>query len=282
MKLRRRGEQKMNQKMIIGILIALVALTTFVSALPSGPRSLDRITEAIWPTWDPLSTTAIAGNVTELMFNGSTITRTYQGYYGNITGLIVLGDTSNNTLYDWTLASPQGEVYAVRSVTVPSWGLVRCASYNELVSEDIRLNVNETVDEDAVNNTFVVGGAPDQKARFGTSELVHPQFWVANQSIAANDCPVAVMYNSSAMPSPYFKQVLLSDTVNVPATPGVTTEGYVIYTGIIAHTLNPFAESDGYDQRTHDFEMLVGEDGHGVEDGATATTSTYWFYLELD
>jgi hypothetical protein len=272
----------MNQKIIIGIIIALFALTTFVSALPSGPRSLDTSNTARWPTWAPLNTTAIAGNVTELTFNASTITRTYQGYYGNITGFIVLGDNNNNTLYDWTLASPQGEIYAVRSDVVPSWGLVTCASYNELVSEDIRLNVNETIDEDSVNNTFVVGGAPDQLSRFGATELVHPQFWVANQSVTANACPLAVMYNSSAMPSPYFKQVLLSDNTNVPVTPGTSTEGFVIYTGIIAHTLNPWAESDGFDQRTHDFEMLVGEDGHGIEDGSTATTSTYWFYLELD
>jgi len=272
----------MNQKMIIGILIALFALTIFVSALPSGPQSLTRSNEARLPTWDPLNTTAIAGNLTELTFNGSSITRTYQGYYGNITGFIVLSDSQNYSLYDWTLANPQGEIYAVRSATIPSWGLVSCASYNELVSEDIRLNVNETIDEDSVNNTFVVGGAPDQKARFGVGELVHPQFWTANESMAADSCPLAVMYNSSAMPSPYFKQVLLSDNVNVPAAPGTSTEGFVIYTGIIAHTLNPFAESDGFDQRTHDFEMLVGEDGHGIQDGGTATTSTYWFYLELE
>jgi len=272
----------MNQKIILGFVIALLSLSIYVSALPSGPRTLDRSNEDRWPLWDPISTTAIAGNLTELTFNASTITRTYQGYYGNITGRIVLGDSNNLTLYDWSLYSPQGEIYAVRSALVPSWEHVSCASYPELQSEDLRLNANETIDEDAINNTFVVGGATDQAERFGAAQLFHPQFWVANQSITANQCPVAVMYNSTSQPSPYFKEVLLSDNTNVPVTPGTSQEGFVIYTAIIAHTLNPFAESDGFNNRNHDFEMLVGEDGHGAEIGSTATTSTYWFYVELD
>jgi len=272
----------MNQKLVIGILIALFALPVIVSALPVGSKSLDRSNEQRWPTWGALNTTALAGNVTELTFNASTITRTYQGYYGNITGFIVLGDASNNTLYDWTLASPQGEIYAVRDSTVPSWESVGCASQGELQSEDLRLKVNESIDEDSVNQTFVVGGAPDQLARFPTSDLSHPQFWVANQSVTANACAVATLYNSSYMPSANFKEVLLSDNVNVPVTPGVSQEGFVIYTAIIAHSINPFADSLGFNFENHDFEMLVGEDGHGANTGTTATTSTYWFYLELD
>jgi hypothetical protein len=266
----------MNQKIILGILIALVALTTIttVRALPIGPKSITPGLNERWPAWDPLSEEALAGNVTSLDFNGSTTTRTYQGYYGNITGMIVLGDSNNNTLYDWSLANPQGEIYAVRSATpvVPDWESVVCADQTHLQTEDTRLNVNETIDEDAVNETFVVGGAPDQLARFPTSDFTYPQFWVANQSIEANTCAVASLYNSTQEPSPYFKEVLLEDS----------TKNYIIYTSIIAHTINPFAESDGFNQMNHDFEMMVGEDGHGANIGSTATPSTYWFFLELD
>ena len=269
--------------MIIGIVIALLALTIYVSAVPAGPKTLDRSNEDRWPVWAAINTTAIAGNVTELTFNGSTVTRTYQGYYGNITGMIVLGDNLNNTLYDWTLASPQGEIFAIRNnagVTVPDWGSVVCAEQPHIQTEDVRLNVNETIDEDAVNRTFVVGGAPDQLARFGAGPVnlaAHPQFWVANQSIANDSCAVATMYNSSGQPSPYFKEVLLQDA----------TQNYIIYTAIIAHTVLPNtdgSEFNGFNgaDKTYDFEMMVGEDGHGLEDGGTATVSTYWFYLQLE
>lgn len=271
----------MNQKILLTLLIAfaLIGVSTFVIAVPSGPKTLNVTDTQTWAPWDSINITAVAGNVSELIFNGSTVTRTFQGYYGNITGFIVLGNAQNQTLYDWSLSNPQGEIYAVRDYQVPTWGSVTCAQSWELQEEDNALGVNETIDEDSVNNTFVVDGAPDQIARFGSSELVHPQFYVANQSIAANDCPLAVMYNSSSMPSPYFKQVLLSDNVHTNAS---AAGGFVIYTAIIAHTLNPFDDSDGFDTRDHDFEMIVGDNGHGAHDAATADTSTYWFYVELD
>jgi len=264
--LQRRGEEKMNQKIMLYVLVALVGLT-IVSALPSGPKSITVDKSDLWPVWQPITETAIAGNVTEMDFNGSSVTRTWQGYFGNITGIITLGDSSNNTLYDWSVASPQGEIYAVRSANVPVWTQVRCAVQTEIQAEDTNLNVNESVDQDAVNRTFVVGGAPDQIVRFPAADLTHPLFYVANQSIAASSCAVATMYDNNGYPSPYFKEVLLSDGGTVP----------IIYTAIIAHTLNPFAESDGFDKRTHDFEMIVGEDGHGTD----TAVSTYWFYVEL-
>jgi hypothetical protein len=267
----------MNQKLLLGIMIALISLSTLVSAVPSGPASIDRPYDTRWATWDPIEQEAIAGNVSELNFEGSTITRTYQGYVGNVTGWIVLGDANNNTLYDWTLASPQGEIYAIRSSTVPEWASVTCASSAEIDDEDIRLGVNSLLDEDSVNNTFVVGGAPDQLNRFPAADFGHPEFWTANSNVLADSCPVATLYDDTGNPSPDFKEVLLSDNTN---TDPVT--GFVIYTAIISHTINPFGDSVGFDGRVYDFQMLVGEDGRGLEDGPTATTSTYWFYLELD
>ena len=265
----------MKLRILLGILVAILSLA-FVTALPSGPKSITVIDSQRLPIWGALTNEALAGNVTQMNLFGSTITRTWQGYFGNITGMIVLSDSNNNTLYDWYVASPHGQIYAVRDPIVPSWESVTCASEGELIAEDTRLKVNESIDQDAVNRTFVVGGASDQLARFPTSDFTHPQFWVANESISASSCPVATMYNNTYEPSPYFKEVLLSDNVN---TDPVT--GFVIYTGIIAHSLNSFNESMGFDASTHDFEMIVGEDGHGADTGSTATTSTYYFYLEL-
>lgn len=253
---------------ILGVLLLGVMAATFVSALPSGPTEpITPISNERWPEWGPQTLVALAGNVTQFDTNSSTITQTWQGYFGNITGMITLGDASNNTLYDWSLANPQGEIYAVRSATVPNWTVIHCANETDIATEDTALGVTVAEDEDSVNATFVIGGAPDQIARFGAAELTHPLFYVGPVTVTANSCPVAVLYNSSGMPSPYFKEVLLSDN---------TTN--LIYTGIIAHTLNPFAESDGFDDRTHDFQMIVGEDGHGTD----VATSTYYFYLELE
>ena len=258
----------MKHRLMLFLVLALVTIT-FVNALPTGPeQDIVPIKSERYDTWGPKTILATAGNVTEFNTNGSSITQTWQGYFGNITGMIVLGDANNNTLYDWYMASPQGEIYAVRSANIPAWYNVRCSNDAEIIAEDVALQNNESVAEDSVNNTFVVGGAPDQLARFPTADFTYPTFYVANVTIPLNTCPVATMYNNLREPSPYFKEVLLSDQALAP----------IIYTGIIAHTINPYAESMGFDKRTHDFEMIVGEDGHYND----LVTSTYWFYLELE
>ena len=249
-------------------MVALLALVTFVEAIPTGPTTDITITKSErLDTWGSKTTLAEAGNVSEFDTDSSSITRTWQGYFGNISGMIVLGDALNNTLYDWSLASPQGEIYAVSHVDSPDWYNVRCSSTAELEAEDIRINANQSVDEDTVNGTFVIGGSAEAQANYG-GPITHPTFYVANVTISNDTCPVAAMYNSSRLPSDNFKEVLLSDQATVP----------IIYTGIIAHTVNPYAESDGFDGRTHDFEMIVGEDGHFND----LAPQTYWFYLELE
>jgi hypothetical protein len=243
-------------KWLLALLLAAISVTS-VYALPSGPTGpINVISSERYPTWGSQTVSALAGNVTQFDADSSTITRTWQGYFGDVTGIIVLGDSNNNTLYDWQVANPQGEIYAVRSSTVPAWLNVRCSNTSELVNEDTALGVTWSTDEDAVNRTFVV------------HSVTHPTFYVSSVTITNDTCPVTGLYNSSRVKSDYFKEVLLSDGSTDP----------IIYTTLIAHTLNPFAESDGFDGNTHDFEMIVGENGHGTN----TVTSTYYFYLELE
>jgi hypothetical protein len=234
----------------------------FAFAVPTGTDPLNIIKSEKLDTWGPQNIEAEAGNVTQFDVNASSVTRTWQGYFGNITGRIVLGDAANNTIYDWNVANPKGEIYAVRSVTVPAWFDVRCSTSGEVDAEDAALNVNRTLgadDKDAVNNTFL------DTASAGPG---HAPFYTADQSIAQDSCYAAWMHDNTYQASINFEEVLLSDAATVP----------IIYTGIIAHTINPNAESTGFDGATHDFEMLVGEDGHGTN----VATSTYYFYVELN
>ncbi|MEM4710806.1 MAG: hypothetical protein QXL18_02590 [Candidatus Woesearchaeota archaeon] len=254
-------------KKVLLLLLAILAIS-FAYALPSGPTGpIAPISSQRWPTWPSQTIEAIAGNVTEFNTDTSTITRTWQGYFGNVTGTIVLGDANNNTLYDWSVANPQGEIYAIRSPTVPSWSNARCANATELQAEDTALGVNAAIDEDAVNRTFVVGGSAEAQANYG-GPLTHPTFYVADSQINANTCPIAYLYNSSGLPSDAFREVILSDGGSVP----------IIYTAFLAHTFYPTSESTGFNGLTHDFQMIVGEDGHGTD----TATSTYYFYLELE
>ena len=76
------------------------------------------------------------------------------------------------------------------------------------------------------------------------------------------------MYNESGLPSDNFREVLLHDNVN----------SAIIYTAFISHVFQPTSDSNGFDGVVHDFEMVVGEDGHGTD----TASSTYYFYLELE
>jgi hypothetical protein len=254
------------RKVLLTLALAILAIS-FAYALPSGPTGpIVPINSERLPTWAPQVIDAVAGNITEFNTDTSSITRTWQGYFGNVTGTIVLGDANNNTLYDWSVSNPQGEIFAVRSATVPSWSATRCANQAELQQEDLDLNVNTTIDEDAVNRTFVVLGSAEAQFNFG-SALGHPTFWVADSQINTNTCAVTYLYNAG-IPDANFREVILSDNGAVP----------IIYTAFLAHTFNPSAESTGFDGLTHDFQMIVGEDGHGTDIAATP----YYFYLELE
>lgn len=254
-------------RQVLLILALAILAINFAYALPSGPTGpIVPIDSERWPVWASQPIDAIAGNVTEFNTDTSTITRTWQGYFGNVTGTIVLGDANNNTLYDWAVSNPQGEIFAVRSATVPSWTTTRCSTAAEIEAEDLALGVDAVIDEDAVNRTFAVLGTAEAQTNFGGA-LGHPTFWVASSEIDADDCAVTYLYNAG-VPDANFRQVLLSDDDTVP----------IIYTAFLAHTFNPLAESTGFDGQTHDFQMIVGENGHGTD----TAVSVYYFYLELE
>ena len=234
---------------IVGIIFVFAFAMSLVAALPTGPSNdLTPLSSSRYSASSAKTADAIAGNVTEINLNANAVTQTWQGYFGNITGNILLGDANNNTFYNWALANPQGEIYATRTATVPAWANVRCSNVSEIASEDTTLGANQSTDADSINNTFV--------------SQVHDSIYVGSVSIGQDSCYSTNLYNASGAQALYFEEILLSDA----ASHGV------IYTGLIDNDVL------GFDNRTHDFQLMVGENGH---DGNTATT-TYYFYLELE
>ena len=232
---------------IVFLILLSVLIVASVMAAPTGPSTITTLGSSRYSTSSAANVSAVAGNVTELNFAANTITQTWQGYFGNITGTIVLGNSNNKSMYNWNISSPSGEVYATRASAVPTWASVVCATAAQAVTEDTTLGVNATVDQDAVNKTFL------NTTSFNT-------FYVGNINInTSQNCRAVNLYNGSAAPSSSFQEVLLHDGTSM------------IYTALITQDAN------GFDNRTHDFEMLVGENGHSGD----VTTTPYYFYLEL-
>jgi len=192
---------------------------------------------------------ALAGNVTELNINGFTTTQSWQGYFGNVSGTIQLADAGDNQMYNWTLASPQGEIYATTDTSV-DWENIMCFSMGNHSALETLFGIEDD-DVDGVNETFSTGNG-------------HDTFYTNNKEFLTGTCASTSLYDSSgASVDNHFEEVLLTDG---------SSDTEVIFTSIIDENVL------GFDGRPHDFEILVLEDGHGTD---TATTP-YYFYVELE
>src|SRR5262245_23324497 len=120
-------ERKINFVRLSAIFLSMImsfALSViFVSGAPQGPDSVIVAGSGRHGTYSGAGpmVQAQAGNVTPLVVSQQVSTQAWQGYYGNVTGTIVLDDASNFTLYDWSLPTPSGEIYAANSSTSIAW-----------------------------------------------------------------------------------------------------------------------------------------------------------------
>jgi hypothetical protein len=203
------------------------------------------------PADDPESHEANAGNVTYMTLYGYTITQSWQGYYGNISGTVMLADNNDNVLYNWSLADPEGEVYASENGTGIDWGNIACfdldADHNTL---ETWFNISYD-DVDGVNETFSDGNT-------------HERFYTANTEFTPGQCAAAWLFNDTGFQGANtWEEVLLtdqSDTVQVIFTSLIEEHG-----------------ATGFDGNNYDFQMIVLEDGHGTD----VDYRDYYFYVEL-
>jgi hypothetical protein len=238
-----------NIQTIIGAFALGLLAVSFAAALayaePVSPTSLTQLSSTTrdLSTLAQQSIGAQGGNVTEINIQALTITKSWQGYYGEVTGVITLQDGTNSTFYNWSDATPSGEVYATRSSSV-SWTSVNCSTAANVTNEETYLG-QAAADADSVSNTFAIG--------------THPAFAVGGNSIIANTCPRTFGYVNNNTQSTDFAMVLLASGDNR------------IYTTIMEDSVT------GFDGETHDFQLLVGENEKSGSIGATP----YYFFVEL-
>ncbi|MBW2974607.1 hypothetical protein KY366_02720 [Candidatus Woesearchaeota archaeon] len=242
-------------------LVILIMFTSFLFAVPSGPSSINESTAQTRGAAPPVQLNAEAGNITAINIVSTSATRSWQGYYGNITGAITLDDASNYTMYDWVLSSPQGEIYASNSSSV-TWIKVKCVNYTAPTtgngSEMINLSVLESMfgmnsdDVDGVDETF--------NATYSDAA----GFYVGDVHINVNDsCPMTYMYVNESYQMSRFKEILLTDNVSI------------IFTALLEEDFDDYKPGS----ETSDFQLIVGEDEHPTGSGET---TPYYFFAELE
>jgi hypothetical protein len=190
----------------------------------------------------PDDSNAEAGNVSAVNLFAISISRSWQGFYGNVTGDIILEGASGSNFYNWNIASPQGQVYAARSASI-DFDTVACADLPVIEAEEMHIGHSSSA-SDSVRNTF--------------SKNAHPALFIGNIHIAQNSCSSTNLYVDSAAQEDTFFQVLLRDSAS-----------NLIYASVID------AGKIGFDNKTHDFQMIVGENGDDMQ------VTAYYFFVEI-
>lgn len=251
----------MNTKITIVVLLMglfAVGVINTARAVDTDPAPPQTINELLFETFNAslygdISIEAEAGNVTALTIFGVSQTIHWQGYYGNITATIVLEDAQGNTLYNWSAAEPQGEIYAARNTSI-TWDNVGCfvnAGTHTYELEEIEVDI-EVVDADGINDTF--------------NETNHPTFYLGSDSITG--CPTSWTFVNDDAQQARFAQVLLEDDA----------AGIAIYTTLIENRDDGNAtDVVGFDGGFHDFQLMVPENGTLGNDAST----TYYFWVQL-
>jgi hypothetical protein len=213
----------------------------------SGPRGASNVTEISSESYagdSPADAAVFAGNLSVLSVFGRSTTQSWQGYFGNVSGTIELANFAGDVLYNWSLASPNGQIYATSAFDF-NFPTLQCANSSHIEGEEQRINQNSS-DVDSVSNTFGVKN--------------HPLFYVGNQQFSSDDCFSINLFDETGEPGSEFYEVLLGDG-------GLN----ILYTALLEE------DSAGFDDKSRDFEMIVGVDGHE----ATTDIDEYFFYLEL-
>jgi len=230
--------------LLAGLLVVLLLLpAAFAAPVPATGLTSGVSSQRDLSNLNTTSVDAVAGNVTRLDINALSITQSWQGYYGNISGNMVLADAGNNSMYEWgNGTSVTGEVYASRNDTI-SWATINCSNTTVIAAEETYLG-QTSGDADSVTNTF--------------NGTAHPSFLVGGRNMTS--CPSTNAFVNGGSQTTDYHQVLLADG-----------SGKTVYTTLIDHG------AIGYDGNQWDFELMVGENEHAGSEGPTI----YYFFTEL-
>ncbi|NCN87213.1 hypothetical protein GW932_05250 [archaeon] len=168
----------------------------------------------------------------------------WKAFVGQVIGSFSLSDGEGSTIYDWTLATVTGRVYATRKVAAPNWGSIACATTANLETENANMNHDKIFDN--ITATF--------------DDATHGIFYVGAEDFLANECTHTVNTYVGGASTAAFEEVALYDGADI------------VYAAILEEN------EVGFDGEAYDFQMLVPEDGSPGFAGATP----YYLYIELD
>jgi len=247
---------------LIGVLILLTVgvfsqLAKGIEANPSGAVSIANGSSSIFngALYSAANHYAEAGNITHINISGKGPTKSWQGYYGEVTGTISLEDSNGNELYDWSDTEPQGQIYASTASSGINWDEVKCMNVSGNVNwatEEAKYDIAAD-DADGITETFTQNN--------------HPNFYIGYRQVTG--CNTTWTYISNATQTARYPMILLEDDVGVDAT--------VYATWIENRDDGNSTDVTGFDGSTHDFQFMVPENGSADN----RITTAYYFWVAI-
>lgn len=230
------------------VMLFVLLFFNLVTASPTGPDSVVIEKNQTKSASAAYVLNTSGGYVTIMNFTANIQNPRWKAFVGRVSGSFTLDDSGGSTVYDWSLATIAGEVYATRNSSTINWNNLTCASVPNLNLENTRMGLTSSADN--LTATFNV-----------STGATHEEFFVASRNISRNSCPTLNTYVANNTQDNYFEEVALFESAG----------NNVVYATVLERSVY------GYDNRTYDFQMIVPEVGTPGWDGATA----YYLYVEL-
>jgi len=192
------------------------------------------------------------GRIGEFSVNSTIQNPRWKAFVGNVTGEFTLDDPEGSTVFDWTISTITGRIYATSNYSAMSWSTVNCSNVTSLEWENDRFN--HTNADDNITKTFnaTINSTDDNLTVSGS----HDQFYVAGRLMVENTCPTLNTYNNSLAQDDVFEEIALYDGNSI------------IYAAILED------DETGYNRNQYDFQMIVPEN-------ALSGTTAYYIYVEI-
>ena len=241
-------EEKRKRKgegfLLLGILFSLFLMGFVLAADPVYPDDISYGDNETKNATDALTVNVSGGVIANFNLSATIQNPRWKAFVGQVVGSFTLDDSAGSTIYDWTLATVTGRVYATRKTTAVTWASIGCATTNDLENENTALTRSNV--DDNITATF--------------SDTTHDTFNVGSNPIGQDTCPTLNTYVNSVKnegSGQPFEEMALHDGSDV------------VYASILEE------DATGYNGASYDFQMIVPEN-----DSDTANT-LYYLYVEL-
>jgi hypothetical protein len=237
------GDDKVLLVLIATFLVFIICFSG-TKALPEGPDIANLTANETKPTTVSVQVNISGGNIATYNLTANMKNIRWKAFVGWVTGKFTLDDSTGATVYDWTVSTVNGRVFATRNGSTISWSTINCSNDSLVDLENYRMN--HTSADDNITITF--------------NNRSHAAFYVGSKYFSANICNFSLnTYVNNATQTTYFKETALFDGASI-----------VYSTKIENHIV-------GYDNVPYDFQMIVPENGVPGYSGITP----YYLYVEL-